>query len=465
MKHKILLLLTFFVSQTVLFAQSPAALTDFLQNKTLSHAAIGLKAVDLTTGKTIVSHNAQAALIPASNMKMITTATALDVLGEHFCFETPLLYDGNIENETLTGNLYIEGNGDPTLGSEYTRDDKTLFLKIWLQALREAGIKHIKGDIIVLDQLYGYEGVSPKWLWEDMGNSYAPGIYGISVFDNMCRIYVRSSGSGSSPEILYTDPLIDLSLTNELKASGSSSNESYVFGLPFSDKRRLYGNIPSNRASLAVLSDIPDPGLYLARYFRSYLQNNGIETDGLATTYRLHPKLPQAGEKIALAVSPDLASIVRTVNVRSNNHYAEHLYKRLTIVNALDIPAYWKTKGLDADALFMSDGSGLSPSNAVSAGFILDILTYMDKKYGRRGAFFKSLPLAGKEGTVTSLLKNTSLEGKAHLKSGSFTHVQSYSGYVEKGNKLYAVSLIINNFTGTRSELRKNIEQLFTGLF
>jgi D-alanyl-D-alanine carboxypeptidase/D-alanyl-D-alanine-endopeptidase (penicillin-binding protein 4) len=460
-----LLLLTFFVCQTVLFAQSPAALTNFLQNKTLSHAAISLKAVDLTTGKTIVSHNAQAALIPASNMKIITTATALDVLGARFCFETPLLYDGNIENATLVGNLYIKGNGDPTLGSEYTGNDKTLFLQTWLQALREAGIERIKGDIIVLDQLYGYEGVSPKWLWEDMGNSYAAGVYGISVFDNMCRIYVRSSAPGTSPEILYTEPRMDLSLTNEIKASESSSDESAVFGLPFSDKRRLYGTIPSNRASFAVLSDIPDPGLYLARYFHSYLQTNGIEMDGLATTYRLNPKLPQNGEKIALVTSPNLARIVRTVNMKSNNHYAEHLYKWLTVIKALDIPAYWKAKGLDTDALFMLDGSGLSPSNAVSAGFILDVLTYMDKKYGREGAFFKSLPLAGKEGTVTSLLKHTALEGKAHLKSGSFTHVQSYSGYVEKENKLYAISLIINNYTGTHAELRKNIEQLFIGLF
>jgi D-alanyl-D-alanine carboxypeptidase/D-alanyl-D-alanine-endopeptidase (penicillin-binding protein 4) len=446
-------------------AQNPAALDAFLQKKSVVHAAISFKAIDLSTGKTIASHNEKAAVTPASNMKLITTSTALDILGEDFYFETPLVYDGVIENSNLIGNLYIKGAGDPTLGSEFLEDDKEGFLKTWLIALHNAGIKSISGDIIVLDQLFGYGGVSPKWMLEDVGTYYGAAAYGISVFDNMSRIYLQSGAPGTETQVLYTKPQLELSLKNEIKASDDNSDESEIFGLPFSPERRLSGTIPPNRASFTVSGDIPDPGSLLAQYFYTYLQDNGIKVNGKATTYRLNPQLPQTEHKIGSVYSPKLATIVRDINVPSNNHYAEHIYKVLTLLNGVDIQDHWKEKGLDSEALFMFDGSGLSPSNAISAGFIIDILTYMDKKYGTQGAFYKSLPIAGKEGTVTSLLKNTPLEGKAHLKSGSITLVQSYSGYIEKGNNRYAVSLIINNFSGKRTELRKDIEQLLVGLF
>jgi D-alanyl-D-alanine carboxypeptidase/D-alanyl-D-alanine-endopeptidase (penicillin-binding protein 4) len=440
----------------------PAALNIFLRSKSVKHAAVSFEMVDLSTGKKIAAHNANMALTPASNMKMVTTATALELLGKNFYFETPLSYDGVIQNNILEGNLYIKGSGDPTLGSEFLEDDKEWFLRAWLAGIRRAGIKHISGNVIVLDQLYGYEGISPKWLVEDLGNYYAPGIYGISVFDNMYRVYLQSFNSGSVTSVLYTEPAMeDLQFTNTVTASLSNSDDAYISGTPFSNQRRLYGSIPVNRSSFAVKGDIPDPGLFLANYFRAYLQKNDIDVSGEATTYRLVPEEPKAQQELAVVRSPDLASIIRVVNVRSNNHYAEHLYKLLTIKDSIDIPAYWKAKGLDTPALFMYDGSGTSPANALSAGFLVQLLKYMD---GKGKDFYYSLPLAGKEGTVASFLKGTSLEGKARIKSGSITNVQSYSGYIEKGNKRYAFSIIVNNFTGKRRDLKHEMEKLLVGL-
>jgi D-alanyl-D-alanine carboxypeptidase/D-alanyl-D-alanine-endopeptidase (penicillin-binding protein 4) len=227
----------------------------------------------------------------------------------------------------------------------------------------------------------------------------------------------------------------------------------------------LYGTIPANKASFPVRGDIPDPGLFLAKYFRTHLQKNGIPVKGEGTTYRLSPQLPENQNILTITQSQPLAAIIQVINVKSNNHYAEHLFQTLKVTKELDISSYWEEKKLDSSALFMYDGSGISPVNAVSAGFLADLLVYMDKKEGQEGAFYKSLPIAGKDGTVSSFLKNTALEGKVHLKSGSITGVQSYSGYVEKGEKRYAFSLIINNFKGKRAELRKEIEQLLVKLF
>ncbi|GHU63053.1 peptidase M15 [Bacteroidia bacterium] len=466
--RKILFILfcSLFVVCEALFAQTPPALTKFLKKGNLSHAAISLKAVDLSNGQIFVSHNDNMALIPASNLKIVTTATALDVLGANFRYETHLFYSGSIKDSVLTGNVYVKGAGDPTLGSEFMNSEKEAFLKEWLAGIKKAGIKRISGDIVALDQLFGYEGVSSKWLLEDIGNYYASGVYGISVFDNMYRLYIRTTAPGNEIRILRTEPALkDLEFTSELTVSETPSDDIYIFGTPFSNQRRLTGTAPANKPAIVVKGDIPDPGLFLAQYFYTYLQNHGVKIAGKATTYRLEPKAAELEKELFQYKSHSLEEIVREVNVKSNNHYADHLYKTLTVSKQIDIPAYWKNKGLDSKALNMFDGSGLSPVDAVSSGFLVDILVYMDKKGGQTGAFYKSLPVAGREGTVASFLKNTPLEGKARLKSGSITSVHSYSGYIEKNNKRYAVSLIVNNFSGKRTELKKAIELLFVELF
>ncbi|MDR0543182.1 MAG: D-alanyl-D-alanine carboxypeptidase/D-alanyl-D-alanine-endopeptidase [Dysgonamonadaceae bacterium] len=459
---KLLILLWLWVWGTFqLIGQTQSeALNIFLRSENLKHAAITFEMVDLSTGRRIAAHNESQSLASASNLKLVTTATALDILGSDFSYCTSLFYDGVIENSVLNGNIYIEGSGDPTLGSEFTDEEQERFLTVWLKAIQQAGIQRIKGDVIVLDQLFGYTGISPKWLWEDLGNYYAAGAYGISIFDNIYRLYLQSSSPGNRTKILHTTPeMKDLRFTNTIIATASEPAGAFISGAPFSCERHLHGSVSANNSILTVKGDIPDPGLFLARYFTDYLQKSGIPVSGKAVTYRLSPAEPQAKRELAVIRSPDLNAIVRTVNVHSNNHYAEHLYKLLTLKKGIDIPAYWKQKGLDTSALFQYDGSGLSPADAVSADFLVQLLAYMNKQ---SNGFYASLPIAGKEGTVASFLKGTALEGKARIKSGSMTAVQSFAGYIDKNGKRYAFALIINHFTGSRAELRKEIEKLLT---
>ena len=456
--------ISFFSGFQLLGQTNSAVLDAFLKAENLKHAAISFYVVDLSSGKTI-AYNENMALTSASTMKIITTATALELLGRNFRYKTPLYYDGIIQNSVLEGNLYVEGVGDPTLGSEFIGTPKENFLKEWTIALQNMGIKTIAGNVIVLDQLFGYEGVSPKWMKEDLGNYYASGTYGISVFDNMYRLHFQTFQPGTDAVFLSMEPFIkEIQLTNELKAGNSNSDNSFIFGVPFSYQRRIHGTIPPHRASFVVRGDIPDPGLFLAQTFVDYLQNQNIAVKGNATTYRLFSQNPTEKKEIVATNSPTLTSIVRVINERSNNHYADHLYQRLKVVDRVDFNDYWKSKGLNSAALFIFDGSGLAPVNAVSAKFLTDILLYMDKKEGTTGAFYRSLPLAGREGTVVSFLRNTPLEGKARVKSGSITNVQSYAGYIEKANNRYAFAILVNNYTGTRADVRKEIEKLLVGL-
>jgi len=466
-KRKILLLnVMFIVSTVIISAQKPAALEKFLQSKGLTHAAVSFKAVDLSNGETIASFNEKMALIPASNMKIVTTATALDTLGDGFRYESQLTYDGLIKDSVLDGNLYFKGSGDPTLGSEFMIGDKEGFLRDCLTALQKTGIKSIEGDIVVFDQLFGYEGVSPTWLLEDLNTYYAPGIYGISIFDNTYRIYLQSFAPGTRVKILSISPEIPgLQITNDLKASKTGGDRSRISGQFSSFEKRLYGTIPAKRSTYIVKGSIPDPGLFLADYLFKFLEKNGIVIKGKATTFRFTQQLPENDQFITIIQSPRLPAIVRETNLESNNHYAEHLYQKMLTLDSLSISDYWGRRGLDGESLFMADGSGLSPTNAVTTDFLTGILIYMYKKTGEMGSFYQSLPIAGKEGTVETFLKKTPLEGKVRLKSGSISHVQSYSGYVEDGDRRYVFSLIVNNFSGTRIALRKAMEELLVDLF
>ncbi|MDR1370426.1 MAG: D-alanyl-D-alanine carboxypeptidase/D-alanyl-D-alanine-endopeptidase [Dysgonamonadaceae bacterium] len=442
-----------------------AEINDFIKTANFRHAGIGIKVVEVSSGKTICAYNEQTALCPASCMKLVSSATALEALGSDFTYKTILFTNGTLDSQgDLQGDLYIKGVGDPTLGSGFIEKDPNVFLDQWLTDIRKAGIKAVNGDIIALDDLFGYEGVSPWWIWVDIGNYYAPGIYGISVFDNTYRLSLKSGAVGTCPEILGWEPAtVPLKFENNLKAAANNTDSAYIYGQPFDPERKIFGTIPQNRSSFTIKGDIPDPGLFLASHFKAVLEKAGIRIVGEASTSRLKKVRPEEKKILSQTISPDLEEVIRVTNFRSNNHYAEYLFKRVGAGNK--VKELWKIKGLDTDALFMYDGSGLSPVNAVSVDFLTGLLVYMASKSKYSEACYRSLPRAGKEGTVAGFLKNTSLDGISRIKSGSMGGVLSYSGYIDKNGKRYAFSVILNKFNGAHSEARKQVEKLLVSLF
>ncbi|MDI9544384.1 MAG: D-alanyl-D-alanine carboxypeptidase, partial [Bacteroidota bacterium] len=152
---------------------------------------------EVQSGELPAEMNSAQALVPASLSKLLTTGAALEILGPEKRFKTELAYRGLLENGSLKGNLYILGGGDPSLGSEYTEEQAGLFLQDWVQAVKQLGISRIEGDIVADPSLFDEEAVSPYWLWEDMGNYYAAGVYGLAVFDNMFRLGLKSGLPGT----------------------------------------------------------------------------------------------------------------------------------------------------------------------------------------------------------------------------------------------------------------------------
>lgn len=445
------------------------ALNTFVKSSNLKYAGIGIKVIDLETGNVVCRHNENLSLRPASTLKLLTTASALEILGDKYKYQTSLYAVGNIDGVgVLDGFLFIDGSGDPGLGSEYLGIDKEAFLKDWLVALQNAGIKKVTGGIQISNNPDCYEPVSNKWILEDVGNYFAPEIYSISIFDNTYRLYLQSGIPGTTPEIIRTEPEVDLIFRNHLKAASNNQDSAYIRGLPVSNERFLYGSMPSRKSDFSIKGAIPNPPLFLAGYFQKYLIKNGIEVEGnILGTQR---KVEFDDKFLKVTYSFPLAEIIRVTNVKSNNHFAESLFytigKEKTNPSCTYIPKqsasyikeFWKNKGVDTSGIFIYDGSGLSPSNAISAGLLTDLLVYMSKKSSSSQIFYNSLPEAGKEGTVRSFLKTKQNGVTAKIKSGSISDVQSYAGYIEKDGKKYAFAIIVNNFTGTRSTLRNQME-------
>jgi serine-type D-Ala-D-Ala carboxypeptidase/endopeptidase (penicillin-binding protein 4) len=159
--------------------------------------------------------------------------------------------------------------------------------------------------------------------------------------------------------------------------------------------------------------------------------------------------------------------------VHSNNFFAENVFKYLALQNKAIatnteavqvIKSFWKSKGLSVDQLFMYDGSGLSPSDAVSAQFFVELLSYMQTKSVNKDIFFRSLPVAGENGTLKSFLLKTPLQGKVHAKSGTISRVKSYAGYIDTNRQQLVFALLINNPNGSSKAVTKKMEEFLLQL-
>ena len=483
-RNKIVLLCLLICLHLLAGAQTPAPVKWLLQAPYMRGASFSLVVKDVQEGRTVYSYDTDRLQSPASVLKTVATATALEILGEDYRYPTTLEYDGILENGTLEGNLYIKGSGDPSLGSSHFAPGQNKFLSTWIAALQKAGIKHITGSVISDESIFDTEGVSIKWLREDMGNYYAPGSYGISIFDNMYKLSLQTGAAGTRPVLKGTEPDIPfIRFKNYLKAAPVSSDSAYIIGAPLDDVRYLYGVLPANREAYVLKGDIPDPALYLARYLTDQLQQKGIRVDGSPSCYRIEVEENRwkKGERkeIVTTYSPTLREIASVCNHVSHNLYADALVKtvglqykprRNEMISSFGrgvqvVKEYWEKKGLDVFPLRMNSSSGLAPADKVSAGFMGELLVYMATESAVSDAFIASLPQAGIEGSVRNFLKGSKLQGKAHLKSGGITGVRSYAGYITKDGRTYAVAVFSNNYSCPMSRMTRALEKLLLQLF
>jgi D-alanyl-D-alanine carboxypeptidase/D-alanyl-D-alanine-endopeptidase (penicillin-binding protein 4) len=457
------------ILSTVLSGQE-SPLETLLRDSSMIHAAASICIINAETGATVFEYRQDKSLAPASVMKLITSSVALEMLGPEYTFTTSVNYTGTINrNGILKGNLIIMGGGDPVLGSPHFEDHYGDFLKRWTDDIRKLGIKKIEGKIISDDSWYDYLPVPSKWLWEDPGNYYGAGVYGLSVFDNTYEIHFRTAGEGSTPAIIKVTPeACRYDLSNYLRASGTT-DKGYVFSAPYSTTGWIAGTIPVSNPDFILKASIPDPPLLLARMLNARLESEGIGTSGNPSTVRI-----ERGEKdngstvISRTESPKLKKIIGVLNHESVNLYAETLLKELgrkygsggSTAGGLEVIfRYLDTLGIGRKDMFITDGCGLSPVNAVNSRGIVSLLYHMYKKGKYFEDFISSLPAGGKEGTLAAFFHDPVFENRLWAKSGSMTRVRGYAGFIKaiSGEELI-FSILINDFSGSSAGIVSGIE-------
>jgi D-alanyl-D-alanine carboxypeptidase/D-alanyl-D-alanine-endopeptidase (penicillin-binding protein 4) len=445
----------------------------FLSDSSMTHASVSLCVTGARKGEIIMQHDAYESLMPASVMKLITTAAAIELLGPGYTFKTIIGYTGTLDKLTgiLTGNLIIKGGGDPALGSKYFKDHYQDFLNVWVDEIRKLGIKKIEGKVIADDSYYDFLPVPAKWLWEDTGNYYGAGVYGLSVFDNTYEIHIKTQSDSSQltiKEILPSE--CSYQLSNWLIVSGTS-DEGYVFAAPYRKDGWLAGTIPSNQEDYILKASITDPPLLISRMMNNKLEAAGINISENPSTIRSEQKnLSDSVAVITETVSPPLSAIIEVLNHESVNLFAEHLIKELgkkyrnngsTAAGLTVILEFLNGAGILTDGMFIEDGSGLSPLNAINSEEVVNLLSYMKNRGKYFPEYYSSLPEAGKEGTLKVVFRDPVFAARLRAKSGSMTRVRSYAGYLTTYSGTEMIfSIIINNFKGPSNNIIPGIENI-----
>ena len=324
----------------------------------LAHASWSICVLDVTTDSVVSEYNSHISLVPASTHKIITTATALALLKPDFKYETRIEYDGSLDTVKgiLTGNLYIRGSGDPTLGSETfkKKSDTIPLTDIWAKILAAKGIKKIEGSVIGDAQAFEDEMVPYSWIWGDMGNYYGAGSCALNYKDNKFALLFKSGQkNGDSTSIKKISPDIPgMRVINQTFTRGYTDN-AYIYGSPYSLVRYVKGTIPANKVDYEVEGSQPDPPLFCAQSLDSSLRKIGISISKKPGTLRNF--LPSAEEFSALSsdsairtpdticeakpkaprktlythTSHSIDRIVTETNIQSNNLFAETLLKTI----------------------------------------------------------------------------------------------------------------------------------------
>ena len=409
-----------------------------------SVASVGVVVYDLKADKQVLNYNGEKTFVPASTLKLVTSAAAISLYPIDFQYETPAYIDGKIIDGTVYGDIIIKGVGDPTIKSRHFPDNQT-FVDDITSALTEKGVKNFTGNIIVDTGDQKNQGKLGSWEIEDGYYEYGTGWYAFNYSDNVLHLNPASMDAQELVSIEDIASIVDgnLYLTQSFGASYNEIDDTETF----EDNQTLV--IPNPYPGSMLISELyakfSEVGINLV-YDEDYVENPEEETDSIP---------------LASYYSPALKAILTDLMHRSDNMMAESTLRLLapgkSLKEALKAEKdFYELKGISTELMTIKDGSGLSRTDAVSPKFMVEVLKMMSGN----ADFIDIFPRAGVNGTLKNTFKGSKLEGLAALKSGSMGGVRCYAGYLldENENPAYAVSIMVNNYKCPLRELHKAIE-------
>ena len=435
------------------------AVQNMLANEQLKHAITAFYVTDAKNNQVVYDLHSQLGLAPASAQKIFTAIAALELLGKDYRFKTEIGYSGQMKDSILNGNLYIVGYGDPSLGSwrfEGTR--RANVLKNILAVIKQAGIKTIKGDIILDDSKFSYQPLPGGWIWDDMGNYYGAGSWGLNWNENQYDLLLKpGKKEGDAVEIKGTDPELQVYMLTNLLKSGKpgSGDNGYIYLPPNAVAGFVEGTVPAGEDRFVLSGSIPNPAFQLQHELEQLATQHALSYTGnikpAAVFINDQQPVPAYTHLLGTLYSPSLDSLLYPFLQKSINLYGEVLVKAIAMEKTGKgstekgvelVRDFWQQNGIEKSALKTIDGSGLSPQNRVTVQ-----------------ALVQALQLAKTKPWFSNFYNDLPVYNNMKMKSGTIGGSKAFAGYQTAANgHQYTFAIIINNFDGNASAV---VQQMY----
>ena len=433
-----------------------SAIADARRSLGLRKDDVGVHVMALGSGRVIYGHNATRRFKAASNMKLVTAATALDALGEGYEFQTALYAGGPVESGVLRGDLILRGGGDPMLGGRYEDEDAADIFRRWARVLKARGIARIDGDVVADDSFFDRVARHPDWANYPAWKWYYGNVCAVSINDNCVTVVVRPGDAAGQPARVAFQPAaapVNALVTCETSAKRHAVWFDREVG---SDVIKVGGSVRLGTDGYSHPVTVPDPALYAAAVLKDSLGREGVPVRGRARVVAQgQGGVPPDAEPLCLRKTA-LPAVLRAMLTRSHNHIAEQVIK--TVGAEAAGRGSWETglgraasmlreRGFGEGDFRLADGSGLSRQNELTPELLSSLLFRMSR--ARPDAPFADLlPAPAEEGTLRSRLTREPYRSAVRAKTGYLNGVGALSGYARtRGGTEVAFSILVNSTT------------------
>jgi len=463
---------------------------DALVRGNAAAASAGIQVVEIATGNVLYAHNDDRLLLPASNLKILTSALVLERLGPDYRFTTRVVREGS-------GNVVLVGSGDPSLSGRvfpYRKDGRAgpplAVIEDLAEQIAARGIRRIDGDIVGDDRLYPWDPYPPSWTQDDTIRDFGAPVSALTVNDNVVSVSVAAGARTGAPAVLSLSPALEYLVFDNRVLTIASGGESRVRAQRVAGSRQwlLTGAAAIGRPAVIEIMPVDDPALFAATALYDALLRRGIAIHGQPVArHRLigGEYAAVAGEELASRNSPPLAELLQVMDKESQNLHAELLLREAgraarhegtregsregsregtTEAGLAELRAYLMETGAAPGDWRLDDGSGLSRNALVTPRLLTHILTRMAQSKDR-DVWISLLPVGGEDGTLSHRLCCLSQGRGVRAKTGSLDRASALSGYADSSTHgALAFSILVNDFSAPPAEVRKWIDTIAAAL-
>jgi serine-type D-Ala-D-Ala carboxypeptidase/endopeptidase (penicillin-binding protein 4) len=474
-----------FAVPALLLAQTLPERIDAVLKTSATRGFWGVQVVNLRTGKIVFEFNQDHLFVPASTVKLLSTAAVLERLGPDYRFITLVAADHTPDaTGRLAGDVRLIGGGDPTLSGRPVPYQRTAAPGNPLGAVEdladqivERGVKRIDGDVVGDDTAYRWEPFPEGRAQDDAIWDFGAPVSALSVNENCISLNLRPGSRAGDPAVIGLSPQIGYFLVeNRVRTTAGGERKVGVERLPGSRQVRLWGTIPLKSGAVNWQLAVDDPAEFAAAALCDALTRRGVSISGKpAARHRFAGDNPSAKSgaepvsvELARRLSPPLAQILQVTDKESLNLYAEMALREVARVRGgsgsergglEELTAFLREAGLRDGQFNLADASGLSTLDLVTPRAMTALLAFMHRS-GDREVWMSLLPVAGQDGTLSQRF-STAPAGRIVAKTGTMAHVSALAGYVRTGSgDTLAFSILVNNFTAPVSEIREITDKI-----